>query len=64
MVPTDGGTILEAEDATSAEWTFDAPEPGTYILEVRYTLDKKGQFPSKVTVNALQAFEGIVNISS
>jgi len=34
-----------------ARWTFDAPEAGTYILELRYTLKGQGQYPCQVTIN-------------
>jgi hypothetical protein len=79
MSPTKGGTILEAENATSVkmqkatiiggytgtgyldvatvsddhsvEWAFDAPESGTYILELRYALRQPGRFPCPLTIN-------------
>ncbi len=68
MPPTEGGTILEAENATFqaskiatevdgytgagylayqggegerwTEWTYEAPETGTYVLELRYILPR------------------------
>ncbi len=33
------------------QWTFDAPEAGTYILELRYILKGQGQYPCQVTIN-------------
>lgn len=79
MDPTEGGTILEAEDAVfeqsfaadeiegytghgylatrtghsrhQVEWTYDAPEAGTYTLEFRYTMKREEVFPSEIEVN-------------
>ncbi len=39
------------------EWTFDAPQAGTYILEIRYTLEQ-GRYPSKMTVNGNRTATG------
>jgi hypothetical protein len=39
-----------AADDSWVEWTFDAPQAGTYILEIRYATEQ-GQYPSSVTVN-------------
>jgi hypothetical protein len=33
------------------QWTFHAPEAGTYILELRYALEGQGQYPCQVRVN-------------
>ncbi|NOR66676.1 MAG: carbohydrate-binding family 6 protein [Woeseiaceae bacterium] len=32
-------------------WVFDAPEAGTYVLEIRYALTGQGQYPGNVRVN-------------
>ena len=32
-------------------WVFDAPEAGTYVLEIRYALAGQGQYPGNVRVN-------------
>jgi hypothetical protein len=47
-----GGTILEAasEEASWIEWTFDAPEAGRYLLDIRYAIGD-GIFPAALTVN-------------
>jgi hypothetical protein len=39
------------------EWTFDAPEAGTYTLEVRYiyTMRWQDEYPANVTVNGKSA---------
>ena len=39
-----------AADGSWVEWTFDAPQAGTYIMEIRYTLEQ-GRYPSRMTVN-------------
>ena len=76
VAPTPGGTILEAEsassqsmhtatraagvtcrapdsftDKSSIEWTFDAPNTGTYILEVRYAHDGPEELSLDLQVN-------------
>ncbi len=33
------------------EWTFDAPEAGTYVLEIRYAVEGQGRHPGSVKVN-------------
>ncbi|MHC4433679.1 MAG: carbohydrate-binding protein [Planctomycetota bacterium] len=35
----------------SLAWIFDAPETGTYVLELRYALAGRGQYPANVRVN-------------
>ena len=32
-------------------WTFDAPEAAAYVLELRYALKGRGQYPCQVTLN-------------
>jgi glucuronoarabinoxylan endo-1,4-beta-xylanase len=39
-----------AADGSWVEWTFDAPQAGTYILEIRYALEQ-GRYPATMTVN-------------
>ena len=39
-----------AADDSWAEWTFDAPQAVTYILEIRYALEQ-GQYPARLKVN-------------
>jgi hypothetical protein len=39
-----------AADRSWVEWTFDAPQAGAYIAEIRYA-GKQGQYPSAMTVN-------------
>ena len=76
VAPTSGGTILEAESASSQsmhtatraagvtclapdsitnkssiEWAFDAPNAGTYILELRYAHDGPEELPLDLLVN-------------
>ncbi len=46
-----------APEGSWVEWTFNAPERGTYILEIRYAIED-GQYPSNITVNG----EGAGNI--
>lgn len=54
MSPTPCGTILKAQTATAnssnIEWTFDAPQAGTYLLEIRYAINP-GQYPCPVKIN-------------
>jgi len=54
-----------AADGSWVEWTFDAPQAGTYILEIRYALEQ-GRYPSKMTVNgnrrSLLTGEGVGDI--
>ena len=33
------------------EWTFDAPQAGTYVLEIRYALEGHGRHPGRVRLN-------------
>jgi hypothetical protein len=43
-----------APNKHSVEWTFEAPEAGTYILELRYALTRQGQYPCQVAINGHQ----------
>ena len=36
-------------------WVFDAPEAGTYVIEIRYALTGQGQYPGSVKVNGKDA---------
>ena len=40
-----------AADDRSVQWTFDAPQAGTYALELRYALKRPGRYPCNVAVN-------------
>ena len=79
MLPTSGGTILEAEEATNntalidatlqgftgkgyvgngegharapLKWNYNASEPGKYILEFRYTLNREDVFLTTLDIN-------------
>ena len=44
----------------SVAWVFDAPEAGTYVLELRYALTGKGQYPGSVRVNGEDVSEIIL----
>jgi glucuronoarabinoxylan endo-1,4-beta-xylanase len=46
-----------AADGSWVEWTFDAPQAGTYILEIRYALEQ-GRYPSRMTVNGNRTATG------
>jgi hypothetical protein len=49
-----GTGYLEAQAGQGecyVQWTFDAPETATYILELRYALKEQGQYPCQVTLN-------------
>ena len=37
------------------EWTFEAPDAGTYVLEIRYALAGRGRHPGKVRINGKEA---------
>ena len=42
------------------EWTFDAPEAGTYVLEIRYALAEAGRHPGRVRINGEEAGDMIL----
>ena len=44
----------------SVAWVFDAPETGTYVLELRYALAGQGQYPGSLRVNGEDAGEIIL----
>ncbi|NQT82141.1 carbohydrate-binding family 6 protein [bacterium] len=49
-----GTGYLDVKDLSGeryVQWDFDAPETGTYILELRYALKGQGQYPCQLTVN-------------
>ena len=48
--------FTDAPEGSWVEWRFDAPESGTYILEIRYTAEQ-GVYPSAMTINGQDAGE-------
>ncbi len=42
------------------EWTFDVPQAGPYVLEVRYALEGNGEHPARVRINGKEAGEMIL----
>jgi len=66
-VSRDAGKVIEGRGHTGVfvafkpamgeswiEWTFDAPQAGTYVLEVQY-IAYEGQNPAAVTINGQDA---------
>jgi hypothetical protein len=39
------------------EWKFEAPEGGTYLMEIRYIQNRPAEFPSRLTVNGVDSEE-------
>jgi len=37
------------------EWTFDVPQAGTYVLEVRYALEGNGRHPGRLRINGKES---------
>ncbi|UCF16143.1 MAG: hypothetical protein JSW59_01525, partial [Phycisphaerales bacterium] len=37
------------------EWTFDVPQAGTYVLEIRYALEGRDRHPGRVRINGKES---------